>query len=279
MQFMAGTEMIDLDHPVVMGVLNVTPDSFSDGGEFLSVEKAIARAEEMIEEGAGILDIGGESTRPGSTEVAIQEELARVLPVIENIAARFDTPVSIDTSKPEVMSVAVAAGATIINDIYALQRPGALEAAASTNAAICLMHMQGTPSTMQQNPRYECLVGEIAAFLASRLDACESAGIRRERVLIDPGFGFGKDDRHNLELLAMLDQFTDLGVPMLVGLSRKRTLRLLTGRTAEGLSAAGVAAAVIAVEKGASVVRTHDVAKTVDALRLVTAVQEAGTGQ
>ncbi|MFQ5609560.1 MAG: dihydropteroate synthase [Woeseiaceae bacterium] len=277
MHLTAGKQTIALDRPVVMGVLNVTTDSFSDGGQFLSTEQAILRAEKMIDEGAGIVDVGGESTRPGSTEVPLQEELDRVLPVVEKIAARFDTPVSIDTSKPEVMLAAFAAGAAMINDVYALQQDGALEAAASTDAAGCLMHMQGTPSTMQQNPQYELLVDEISAFLSARLEACQSAGIAPDRLLIDPGFGFGKTDCHNLELLARLDQFTDLGMPMLVGLSRKRTLRHLAGRSAGELAATGVAAAVMAIKKGARVVRTHDVAITVAALKLVTAVREAGT--
>ena len=276
MHLKAGTQSINLDHVVVMGVINVTPDSFSDGGKFLSAAQAIAAAEAMISEGAGIVDIGGESTRPGSVEVSVQEELDRILPVVAGIASRFAVPVSIDTSKPAVMLAAVEAGATMINDVYALRQEGALEAASSTNAAVCLMHMQGTPSDMQKDPQYECLVGDISAFLASRVAACNAAGIASDRLVIDPGFGFGKNDRHNLALLARLDQFTDLGLPMLVGLSRKRTLGSLTGRTAGERMAAGVAAAVIAADKGARIVRTHDVAETVDAMKLMAAVQQAG---
>jgi len=276
MNLQAGTKSISLDHPLVMGVLNVTPDSFSDGGQFLQQDQAIAHAESMIAEGAGIIDVGGESTRPGAEQVGLQEELDRVLPVIERIVARFDIHVSIDTSKPEVMVAAVGAGAAIINDIYSLQLDGALDAAASTNAAICLMHMQGTPATMQKNPHYKDIGREVADFLRSRVDACESVGIARNRIVIDPGFGFGKNDRHNLELLAKLDQLTDLGLPMLVGLSRKRTLGNLIGRSAQELTAAGVAAAVVAVAKGAKIVRTHDVAETVDALELTEAVRLAG---
>lgn len=279
MQLKAGKHTINLNHPVVMGVINVTPDSFSDGGKYASAEAAIAGAEAMISAGAGIIDIGGESTRPGSTEVSVEEERDRVLPVVADIASRFAVPVSIDTSKPAVMLAAVDAGASMINDIYALRQPGAIEAASSTDAAICLMHMQGTPADMQKDPRYESVVGDVAAFLASRIDACDVAGIASDRLVIDPGFGFGKNDRHNLALLASLDQFTDFGIPMLVGLSRKRTLGGLTGRSSAERTAAGVAAAVIAAIKGASIVRTHDVAETVDALKLVEAVRQAGTEQ
>lgn len=276
MHITAAKHTIALDHPIVMGVLNVTPDSFSDGGTYLDADKAIARAASLVEEGAGIVDVGGESTRPGAAAVSAQEELDRVLPVIEGIVARFDIPVSIDTSKAQVMLAAVNAGAAIINDVYALRQAGTLAAAAATNAAVCLMHMQGEPANMQENPRYDDLVGEISAFLSARLDACKSAGIGNDRLLIDPGFGFGKNDRHNIELLAKLDQFTVLGVPMLVGLSRKRSLGNLTGRSAVERTEVGLAAAVIAVEKGARIVRTHDVAGTVDALKLVQAVRQAG---
>ena len=279
MQLKAGKQTINLNHPVVMGVINVTPDSFSDGGKYASAEAAIAGAEAMISAGAGIIDVGGESTRPGSTEVSVEEELDRVLPVVADIASRFAVPVSIDTSKPAVMLAAVDAGASMINDIYALQQPGAIEAASSTDAAICLMHMQGTPADMQKDPRYDSVVGDVSAFLASRIDACNVAGIASDRLVIDPGFGFGKNDRHNLALLASLDQFTDFGIPMLVGLSRKRTLGGLTGRSSAERTAAGVAAAVIAAIKGARIVRTHDVAETVDALKLVEAVRQAGTEQ
>lgn len=259
-----------------MGILNVTPDSFSDGGHYQSPERALAHAEEMYRDGADIIDVGGESTRPGADQVSLQEEIDRVMPVVEGIAARLDVAVSIDTSKPEVMRAAVAAGANLINDVFALRGEGAVEAAAGLNAAVCLMHMQGTPQTMQNAPHYKRLPGDVIDFLADRVAACTTAGIRRDRLLIDPGFGFGKNDAHNLALLANLGQFADLGLPILVGLSRKRTLGNLSGRQAGDRVAAGVAAAVIAVLKGARIVRTHDVAPTVAALKLIRAVEQAG---
>ena len=276
MHFKAGHHTIALDCPRVMGVINVTPDSFSDGGSFLNPQAAIDMAVRMVDEGAAIIDIGGESTRPGADTVPVQEELDRVLPVIEGILSRCETVISIDTSKPEVITAAIGAGAHMINDIFALQQDGAMAAAAGSSAAVCLMHMQGTPATMQDNPRYDGLFGEITGFLLERIAACDAAGISADRLLIDPGFGFGKNDHHNLELLAGLDQFTVLGPPMLVGLSRKRTLGNLTKRSPGNRVAAGVAAAVLAVVKGASIVRTHDVAATVDALKVVQAVRQAG---
>lgn len=272
----AGQYSIPLDRPLVMGVLNVTPDSFSDGGSFLSPDAAIREAEKMIAEGAAIIDVGGESTRPGSREVSPQQELDRVLPVIESIAAGCGTPLSVDTSKPDVMRACVAAGASIINDVFALRRDGALDAAAELDAAVCLMHMQGTPADMQVEPHYDDVVAEVSAFLAERVRACEAAGIGPGRLLVDPGFGFGKNDGHNLELLAKLDQVAEIGVPLLVGLSRKKTLGNVTGRPVGDRIAAGIAAAVVAVGRGAKIVRTHDVAATVDALKLVRAIEQAG---
>lgn len=260
-----------------MGVINVTPDSFSDGGRFPTSQDAIDMAARMVEEGAAIIDIGGESTRPGADTVPVQEELDRVLPVIEGISRRCNTVISIDTSKPEVITAATGAGAHMINDIFALRQDGAMAAAAESSAAVCLMHIKGTPATMQKNPGYDDLVGEIAKFLEGRIAACDAAGISADRLLIDPGFGFGKNDQHNLALLAGLDQFTDLGPPMLVGLSRKRTLGHVTGRSAGNRVAAGIAAAVLAVVKGASILRTHDVAATVDALKVVQSIRQAGT--
>jgi dihydropteroate synthase len=276
MQLRLGSQSIDLTRPVVMGVLNVTPDSFSDGGRFADPDAAIREAERMAAEGAAIIDVGGESTRPGAAEVSLQEEIGRVVPVIRAIAERFGVPVSVDTCKPEVMQAAVAAGATMVNDVYALRRDGAIAMAASLDAAVCLMHMQGEPRTMQVNPRYDDVAGEVAVFLSGRVDACVAAGIERARILVDPGFGFGKTDRHNIELLAGLEQIRALGLPLMVGLSRKRTLGNLTGQPVEGRLAAGIAAAVLAVERGAHIVRTHDVGATLDALKVAAAVMRPG---
>jgi dihydropteroate synthase len=267
---------LDLSRPQVMGVLNVTPDSFSDGGRFANLGAALRQAEQMAAEGAAIIDVGGESTRPGAAAVSAQEEIARVVPVLEGIAARLDMPVSIDTSKPEVMQAAVAAGASMVNDVYALRRPGALEMAAKLEIAVCLMHMQGEPRSMQANPRYDDVSGEVAAFLTARVDACTAAGIGLERIVVDPGFGFGKTARHNVELLANLAQIKALGLPLLVGWSRKDTLGKLTGQPVEGRLAAGIAAAVLAVERGAHIVRTHDVGATLDALKVAAAVMRPG---
>lgn len=254
----------------------MTPDSFSDGGSFLAPEDALRQAERIVGDGAAIIDIGGESTRPGAERVPDQQELDRVMPVIEGIVARFDTPLSIDTSKPAVMREAVAAGTAIINDIYALRSAGALEAAAGLDAAICLMHMQGTPADMQVDPKYDDVVDEVSSFLVDRLKACRNAGVAADRLVVDPGFGFGKNDAHNLALLANLDQVAELGAPLLVGLSRKRMLGNLTGRDIGDRVAAGVAAALISVGKGARMIRTHDVAATVDALAVFHAIGQAG---
>lgn len=272
MKIQAGKHMIDLDATNVMGIINVTPDSFSDGGQFLSSEDALRRAASMVDAGADIVDIGGESTRPGASDTSVQVELDRVMPVIEGIVSRLDIPVSIDTSKPEVMRLAVAAGAAMVNDVYALRREGAIEAVAELGVPVCLMHMRGTPRSMQKAPTYSALPGDVINFLADRIETCVAGGISRECLIVDPGFGFGKTDRHNLEILANLSQFKELGLPLLVGLSRKRTLGQLTGKSADQRVAAGVAAAVIAVQNGANIVRTHDVAETVDALMVVNAL-------
>lgn len=258
--------------PQVMGILNITPDSFSDGGDFVSVGRALERAERMVEEGATIIDVGGESTRPGAEPVPEAVEIARVVPVIEALAPRVEVPISIDTSKPAVMRAAAGAGAGMINDVYALRAPGALQAAAETALPVCLMHMQGQPQTMQQHPEYADLVAEVLAFLQARVAACEQAGILRDRLLIDPGFGFGKTLAHNLTLLARLDRLTGLGLPLLVGLSRKSMLGTLTGRDMLGRVPAGVAAATLALARGAAIIRTHDVSATYDAVRVFTAV-------
>ena len=254
-----------------MGVVNVTPDSFSDGGQFLDPRAAIAHARQLVDEGADILDIGGESTRPGSLPVDETEELRRVLPVLEGIVG-LGVPVSVDTTKPGVMRAAIAHGAAMVNDILALRTPGALDAVASSNAGVCLMHMQGEPRTMQANPSYADVVGEVRAFLGERVAACESAGISRERIVVDPGFGFGKTAEQNLALLRGLPELAALDVPVLAGLSRKSTLGQITGRPVEGRLAASLAAALLAAERGAKIVRVHDVAATRDALAVLAAV-------
>lgn len=258
-----------------MGVVNVTPDSFSDGGAFLDPRAAIARVERVVEEGAAIVDIGGESTRPGAAPVPVAEELRRVMPVIER-ALQLPAIVSIDTSRPEVIRTALAAGVHMVNDVRALTFPGALEAAADSTAAVCVMHMQGGPADMQDNPRYDDVVREVAAFLAARVLACERAGIARERIAIDPGIGFGKTVAHNLELLRNLATLAATGLPVLAGLSRKRMIGELTGRPVDRRLAGSVALATIAALRGASIVRAHDVAETVDALRVVAALCKRG---
>ena len=249
-----------------MGVLNVTPDSFSDGGRYFQLTDALRRAEAMVEEGAALIDIGGESTRPGAAPVSVQEELDRVLPVVERLARQLPVPISVDTSKPELIRAATRAGAGLINDVRALRLPGALEAAAISGLPVCLMHLRGEPATMQQEPVYADVVAEVHTFLAERIRVCESAGIPRERILVDPGFGFGKTLDHNLILLRHLDRFTDLAAGVLVGISRKSMIgALLNAPVGERLSG-GLAAAVIAFWQGANVIRTHDVRETVQAL-------------
>ncbi len=244
----------------MVGILNVTPDSFSDGGIHASVEQAVAHGLRMVEEGADMLDIGGESTRPGADDVSIDEELRRVLPVIEQLAARTTVPMAIDTSKPDVMRAAVAAGAGMVNDVYALRREGALDAVAALGVPVCLMHMQGEPRSMQAEPHYDDVVGEVHRFLTDRLFACELAGIDRRKVMVDPGFGFGKTLEHNLALLRALERFANLGSGVYAGLSRKSMIGAMTGKTAPADRAAGsVAAALIAVQRGARMVRVHDV--------------------
>ncbi|NDK39940.1 dihydropteroate synthase [Pseudoxanthomonas gei] len=265
--------ILRLDRPQVMGIVNVTPDSFSDGGAHETLEAAVAHALRLVEEGADLLDIGGESTRPGAQTVSVEEELRRVIPVIEQLATRVSVPISIDTSKPEVMCAAVAAGAGMINDVYGLRREGAMEAAAAAGVPVVLMHMHGEPHSMQQAPDYDDVVGDVHRFLTERLFAAEMAGIARKHLLVDPGFGFGKNTAHNLALLAQLQRFTELGVPVLAGLSRKRTIGELTGRDdARDRIAGSVAAHLIAAQRGAMILRVHDVAATVDALKVWNAV-------
>ena len=258
--------------PAVMGILNVTPDSFSDGGQFDRRDAAMRHAEAMAAEGASLIDIGGESTRPGSEGVTEQEELDRVIPVIDAVRSVTDTPISIDTSKPAVMREAVAAGAVMINDVLALREPGALEAAAAMGVPVCLMHMQGRPRSMQAAPSYDDVVAEVAAFLDERVQACVDAGVDESLVVVDPGFGFGKTRDHNVSLLANLRQCRVRGRPLLAGISRKSTLGELTGRGVDERMPASVAAAVIAVLNGADIIRAHDVGPTVDALKVAQAV-------
>ncbi|HEY5803862.1 MAG TPA: dihydropteroate synthase [Lysobacter sp.] len=258
-----------LDRPRVMGIVNVTPDSFSDGGAHDTLEAAVAHALQLAEEGADILDIGGESTRPGASDVSLEEELRRTIPVIERLARETTLPISIDTSKPEVMRAAVQAGAGMINDVYALRREGALDAAAGLGVPVVLMHMQGEPRSMQQSPQYDDVVAEVHRFLAERIFAAEMAGIAKKRIVVDPGFGFGKDTQHNLALLAQLERFAELGVPVLAGLSRKKTIGEITGRgEARERVHGSVAAHLIAAQRGAKLLRVHDVAATVDALKV-----------
>ena len=265
---------LDLGTPVVMGVLNVTPDSFSDGGRFSDLDAALAQARRMVAEGAAIIDVGGESTRPGAAPATLEEELSRVIPVI--VALRRESPVfiSVDTSKPEVMRAAVDAGADIVNDVRSLAAPGALAAAADTRAGVCLMHMKGEPRTMQDAPSYRDVVAEVHEFLASQIARATAAGIARTRIVVDPGFGFGKRTADNLALLKHLGGLAALETPVLVGLSRKSLLAKLTGREVDGRTAGSVALAAIAVLNGARIVRAHDVAATVDAIRVATAVNQ-----
>ena len=268
----AGRFSLPLDRPLIMGVVNVTPDSFSDGGRFFGTQQALEHARVLIEEGADILDIGGESSRPGAEPVGLDEELRRVMPVLEQLA-QMPVPVSVDTCKPEVMRCAIAAGAAMVNDINALREPGALEAVAQSQAAVCLMHMQGEPRSMQRDPQYEDVVAEVTAFLAQRVDAAQQAGIARERIVIDPGFGFGKNTGHNLGLLRGLHKIAGLGQPVLVGLSRKSLFGKITGKPVADRVSASVAAALLAVERGAALVRVHDVAATRDALLVLNAIE------
>ena len=272
-QLRAGRFSLSLDRPLIMGVVNVTPDSFSDGGRFLDTERAIAHAVQLIEEGADILDVGGESTRPGAAPVGAQEEADRVLPVLEALADA-GVPISIDTRHAQLMRAALERGASMINDIQALTGPGALDAVRESDCAICLMHMQGEPGTMQMAPAYTDVVSEVQEFLRTRIDACIDAGIARERLVIDPGIGFGKTARHNLELLRGLCRLSELCLPILIGLSRKALLGRITGRDVNNRLAGSVSAAVLAAERGAAIVRVHDVAATRDALLVLRAVTD-----
>jgi dihydropteroate synthase len=272
---------LDLSRPVIMGVINTTPDSFSDGGTLyqsarLDLELAMSRARKMVEEGALVLDIGGESTRPGAVAVSSAEEMERVLPLVERIAAELDVIISVDTSSPALMAEAASSGAGMLNDVRALGREGALAAAAATGLPVCLMHMQGNPDTMQRQPAYADVADEVEHFLVTRVAACEAMGIKRQRLVLDPGFGFGKSVQHNLQLLAALPRLALLGLPLLVGLSRKSMIGELIGREVTQRLPASLGLAVLAVERGAAIIRTHDVAATHDAVAMWTALKEAG---
>lgn len=266
---------LNLDHPHVMGILNVTPDSFSDGGRFLAPETLRKQVEKMLAAGVSIIDVGGESTRPGAQKVDREEELNRVIPCIELIRSMSDVPISIDTSKPAVMYAAIAAGADMVNDVNALRTAGALQAVADLAVPVCLMHMQGQPKTMQQQPDYVDVVQQVLDFFAERVDACVAAGIAKENILLDPGFGFGKTVSHNFQLLKKLELFHSLACPLLVGISRKSMLGAVTGKAVDQRLAGSLAAAVIAALQGAKILRVHDVAETIDALNVVQATQMA----
>ena len=278
MRLVCRRAVLDLAEPAVMGVLNVTPDSFSDGGHPVDPATAVARGRRLAAEGAAIVDVGGESTRPGAAPVPVAVEIDRVVPVIGRLAADLAVPLSVDTSKPEVMRAAVAAGAQMINDVRALTAPGALEAAAEAGAAVCLMHMQGEPATMQDDPSYGDVVAEVRDFLRARAAACVAAGIARERICIDPGIGFGKRVEHNLALLARLDELAGLGFPVLLGVSRKSLIGIITGRPAGARLAGSIAFAALAVARGAAIVRAHDVAATLDAVKAAAALRRATPG-
>ena len=274
-----GGRPLNLDSPVVMGVLNVTPDSFSDGGDYFDPSLAVARGISMVNDGAAIVDLGGESTRPGAEPVSIQQELDRVLPVLTALVAEVEVPISVDTRHAEVMTAAIDAGAGMINDVNALRGPGAMSAVSQSSVAVCLMHMHANPETMQDNPQYSDPVQEICDFLTDRVAATEAAGIDRQRLVLDPGFGFGKTLDHNLQLLAQLGKFSRLGFPLLVGLSRKSMIGEILGVSASQRLYGSVAAAVLAVERGAQIVRCHDVAETCQALKVVAAISEKNLGR
>jgi len=267
-----GGRLLLLDRPRIMGILNVTPDSFSDGGECLSHKEALMHAHRMAGAGADIIDVGGESTRPGAAAVSVQQELDRVIPVIEAVWTETRVPISIDSSKPEVINAAAAAGAGMINDVYALRQEGAMETAARLKLPVCLMHMLGEPRSMQRQPQYHDVVSEVETFLLERARDCEAAGIAKQNILLDPGFGFGKQLEHNLELLRQLSRLSSHGYPLMVGLSRKSMLAGITGRKVAQRLAGSVTLAVLAVLAGAAIVRVHDVAQTRDAIRVLAAV-------
>jgi dihydropteroate synthase len=279
-QLRCRSRILSLEAPAVMGVLNVTPDSFSDGGRYLDPANALAAARAMYAAGAAIIDVGGESTRPGATQPSLEEELARVVPVVRAIAAELDVIVSVDTSRAPVIAAAVEAGATFINDVRGLRDPAALAACARLGVGVCVMHMQGEPATMQQAPSYHDVVAEVRGYLEQRVAACRAVGVAPDGICVDPGFGFGKTSAHNLALLGALEEFTTLGVPLAVGLSRKSLAGALTGRAVGERLAGSVALAAIAASRGASIVRAHDVAETLDAIRIGAATRRGpGAGR
>ncbi|PKG85674.1 dihydropteroate synthase [Colwellia sp. 75C3] len=266
---LTSSNLSNTNSPQVMGILNVTPDSFSDGGKFATFDKALAQVEQMILDGADIIDIGGESTRPGAVDVSEEDELARVIPLLKAIKSNFDIKVSIDTSKAEVMSQAIAHGADIINDVRALQNEGCLAVLAQSDVPVCLMHMQGLPRSMQHNPQYNEVIGDIKQFFIDRISLCEQAGIKRDRLILDPGFGFGKTLEQNYQLLAQLNQFNDLGLPLLSGTSRKSMIGNLLARNVDERLAGSITTAIIAAQQNASIIRVHDIKETVDALKVL----------
>ncbi|MBS7419093.1 dihydropteroate synthase [Pseudomonas syringae] len=270
-----GNRVLDLAHTHVMGILNATPDSFSDGGRYSQLDAALRHAEAMVQAGATLIDIGGESTRPGARPVSASEEVERVAPLVEVIARELDVIISVDTSTPEVMLATAGLGAGLINDVRSLQRPGALEAAASTGLPVCLMHMLGEPGTMQNDPHYDDLVGEVCAFLAERMKQCVAAGIGQQQIILDPGFGFAKTLEHNLSLFKHMDALHVLGRPLLVGVSRKSMIGAVLGRPVDQRLSGGLALAVLAMAKGARILRVHDVAETADVVRMIAAVEAA----
>ena len=274
-RLLCGSRELDLSRPHVMGILNVTPDSFSDGGYFNRLDRALAHVESMLAAGATLIDVGGESTRPGAEPVSVEEELGRVLPVVEAISSRFDVVISVDTSTPEVMTASAQAGAGLINDVRALERPGALQAAAATGLPVCLMHRQGEPGSMQDAPSYASVLDEVSAYLQARVAACEMAGISRARLLLDPGFGFGKSLEHNLQLFAGMGHLRPSGLPLLVGVSRKSMIGQVLDRPVDQRLSGSLALAALAIGAGARIVRAHDVAETMDAVRMASAVMQA----
>ncbi|WP_075988181.1 dihydropteroate synthase [Vibrio fluvialis] len=278
MKIQTATKTLELDRPHVMGILNTTPDSFSDGGSYTTLDKALERAQKMIAAGVSIIDIGGESTRPGAPEVSLEEELERVIPIVKAIRERNqDVWISVDTSKAEVMRQSVAAGADLINDIRSLTEPGALEVAAAATVPVCIMHMKGQPKTMQQNPQYDDLMAEVEAFLLERMAACEAAGIARENIILDPGFGFGKSIEHNYHLLANLEQFHRFGLPVLAGMSRKSMIFKLLDKKPADCMVASVTCASIAAMKGAQIIRVHDVEETLEAMTIIETMNKNST--
>ena len=274
-RLLCGSRVLDLSHPHVMGILNVTPDSFSDGGRFNTLDSALFHARALVLAGATLVDIGGESTRPGAPAVSEDEELSRVVPVVEAISKELDVIISVDTSSPQVMLESAKVGAGLINDVRALKRPGALEAAAATGLPVCLMHMQGEPGTMQQNPHYEDVVADVIAFLSERVAACEKEGIRRDQLILDPGFGFAKTLEHNLVLFKRMPELFELALPLLVGVSRKSMIGAVLTRPVEERLYGSLALAALAVAKGASIIRVHDVEQTVDVIKMIAAVEQA----